>query len=124
MTFGHQNETMLRLRDAVPLAEAEVERARRYARELCVIVVRGGDLGRFPARIPDLFVQLDRERVLIVAPETDMRRAEILASRICATTGARTEGMASFPEDGTTFPALMRSAMSERQAGVIDGVAP
>lgn len=123
MTRHNQDDALLTLREATPLAEAEIERARRYDRAMSVIIVKGGDISRFSARIPDLLVRMDRQRVMVIAPETDSQRAQVFAGRLCSITGARCEGTASFPNDGQSLAALMRAALPPEPAQMIGSVA-
>ncbi|MEQ8834896.1 MAG: hypothetical protein RIB67_10710 [Miltoncostaeaceae bacterium] len=123
MTNRRDDHLLLSLRDATPLVEAEIERARRYDRALAVIIVTGGDMSLFAARIPDLLVRLDRKRTMVVAPETDTERADVFAARLCAITGALVEGTAAFPGDGQSLASLMRAALTIDPIHLMDGVA-
>lgn len=119
----HRNDPMLlSLREATPLAEAEIERARRYDRHVSLIILKGGEISRFTARIPDLVIDLDRSRVMVVAPETDAENARNFGQRICQITGAQMDGSASFPEDGQSFASLMRVATQRRRTVALDEV--
>ncbi len=101
---------LLDFRQAGPLVEAELERARRYSRPLSMVVLEGGDVSRIEVRLTDIVVRLDRARVALVAPETPAAGARVAARRVAEECGGRIVGVATFPEQGVTAAALLDSA--------------
>lgn len=108
---------LLELHEALPLIEAELERARRYRRPLSLVVMRDADVRLLSVRAPDILVGIDRNRVMVVAPETGRADAHVLAERLGALAEADVAGVACFPDDGPGLEALLIAAEATAPAG-------
>ncbi len=109
---------------------AEIERAIRYDRALCVLVFRHGRLppGTVEGvaqrlRALDVMARLSEDETALLVPETSPEVAVSLAARLRPLLAEARAGLASFPADGVTPDALVDAARGAARAGTNDGVA-